>query len=341
MQHTNDLDSRLTEHTLEPVYTAFADINLSELVCAVKVSQSYKVVNKNANGDSVTEYINERSYYGSRPSLGQNSILLFIYLHFLNPSAYGHVFLSVSDASAFLGITKKSIRSNLRSLMQRGYILYEPNEKGFYDVSILSYASRNDSVSEGGRGYISIPFSVFEEMSKTNRAENINELRMQIRGFLSCLPGKNKDRYDGISIRNLKKNFPSYVRKKDIKRLLMTDTILNFFHVKINSAFCYLRAKEDFNFMNIKQDYVAQNLDTVKITVQDALKQYSSSGFSFTETDYHDIAKISLRYDIKDVIQGIWTLFANYVSSDVHGKVGALIRALTEECALNRLILSS
>lgn len=340
MHYDEALALKLKEHTAPESYTTFADINLAELVCAIRVSQSYKVTNMNKNGNPVVEYVNERCYYGSRPSLGQNSILLFLYLHFLNPSAYGHVLLCVSEAADFLGITTKSVRSNLKSLMRRGYILCEPNERGFYDVSILSYASRNKSVSEGGRGYISMPFSVFREIAQSSRAGNINELRMQIRGFISCLPGKNHDRYDGIPIRDLQKSFPSYVRRTDVKRILMKDTVLHFFHVKLNSAFCFLQTKEEFDITSIKKGHMEENAGIIKDAIKEISRQYASSGFHFAPGDIMDIARISLRFSVDDVICGIRMLFANYTATDVHGKIGALVRALTEESAFNRLVLS-
>ena len=71
-------EERIKSLTVEYLYAKMAQINISELMTAVKVAPSYKeMVESQTSPDIlVPNYVNERDYFGKRPYLNKNAILL-------------------------------------------------------------------------------------------------------------------------------------------------------------------------------------------------------------------------------------------------------------------------
>lgn len=339
-EQERELRKRLELCSTSSVYSSFADISISELMSAIRIAKSYKKVETKTLPDGTVQsrvsYINERDYYGMRPSLNTNAILLFIYLHFLNPTSDGLVFLTISDAAEFLNLPKKTIRCNLKYLQRRQYIIYDRNEDGLYYVHINSYSSKHFNARNGGRGYISLSYDTFFDMVHEGRAKNINELRLQVRGFISCVPGLSQDRFSNISLREMKKMFPAYVGFKDIKMMLMTDELQKFFHIGIQkgTSVISMKAKEAYDVLAVKKKTLDIAASDLKSYVDNLLKMksFKKKKIRFSESDFLDVAKITLKYNIEDVKRAIWNLFDVYGNTEIHS-IGAMVRTITSDVA--------
>lgn len=339
------LDIRINKLEFDFNYAKIAQINIAELMTAIKVAPSYKQLIQSQTDPNifVTNYINERDYFGKRPYLNKNAILLYMYLHFINPSSSGQVRFSVNQASAFMQLPQKTIRGNLKILLTHGYIRYIKDDiKGIYIVYIDGYADKSKTVRDGFKGYVSLSFDTFKELLEQNKKSNINELRIKLRGLLQCVPGPNKERLNNISFSDFKKLLPSYVHIKDIKRLLATDNMMRLFNVGFskNDAYCMVKVKDEYNPSIIKRDIVSNCDIKIRKLIKNMLsqKKYSSTTLLFTEKDYNDISKISLRLPVDDILNGVKSLFENYSNQNI-SSIGGLVRILSLESFDNRLLI--
>lgn len=336
-------EERIKSLTVEYLYAKMAQINISELMTAVKVAPSYKeMVESQTSPDIlVPNYINERDYFGKRPYLNKNAILLYIYLHFINPDASGRVKFAIKPASDFLSLPAKTIRFNLRNLLRHGYIQYINDEIGVYTIYINGYSEKGQTASDGFKGYFNVTLDTFKELIKVS---SINELRIQLRGLMQCCPGINNGRLEHISFSDIKRFFPSYIHIKDIKHLLVTDLTLTMFNVKFTAdeKFCMIKAKDNYDPVKVKNGIVSDCEQKVKKLVKKMLsqKKHAATALLFSDKNINDISKISLRLPIDDILCGIESLFENYSGARV-SNIGGLVRVLSQEHYDNRIIVSS
>lgn len=340
LQEQEILQSRF-DSTNSVRYLEIAKISVAEVMSAIRVAPSYKEIFKKDDGTEIVKYINERDYYGKRPYLNQNAIYLFLYLHFLSPSSDGAVCFSVKEVSNVLGLPPKTIRLNLRVLANRQYISFF-FESGLCFASILDYSSMFKPASASGRGFFMMSFDMFLDLVGCARANSINELRIQLRGIISCVPGLNFGKTDNSSIYDLKKFFPDYVSLKNLKLLLMTDNVAKFFHVSIShGTIFHIITKKQYNPLELKKATV-ENCD---IKVRELIaslqkdKNFKLKKFSFSEKDFSDISNISLRLPLCDVLSGVRLLFESYSAASVDS-IGALVRSLSEDAHIKRLAFS-
>lgn len=343
-EQKKELDQRVNDSKINYAYAQIAQISISEIMTAIKVAPSYKELVPSQTDPTlmVTNYINERDYYGKRPYLNKNAILLYIYLHFVNPTATGQVYLSVSEAAKFMDLSKKTIRDNLRILLKHDYIRYIAGDvPGVYIVYIDNYMDKGKKAKSGYKGYFNMSLSTFVNLLQRKKS-GINELRIQMRGLLQCVPGLNKDRFSEISIKGIKQLLPSYVHLKDVKRLLVTDSVRNLFNVKFGSPdSCIIKIKTEYNPMSIKDELVSDCDRKVRKMVKKWLSQKKNSTtlLRFSEKDYIDISKIALRLPVEDILNGVKSMFDNYSAVNV-ASIGGLVRVLSHESYTNRLISS-
>lgn len=322
------LDEKIEKFTVHQTLSKNALINIKELACSLKVAPSYKIARKNNNNQIVYDYINERQYYGNRPQLNANAIYLYLYLHFLNNSD-GKVFLVVKDAADYLHIHTKSIIRNLKTLCEKGYILYEKSDEG-YDVIINRYDEINKPVQEGGRGYLTMSVNTFDELLNSSRAADINELRLQLRSLLFSSSMIKKDILGNITFKTLKKFFPSYVKIKNLKHMLVTDQTTNICSVTLFPNACRIKLKDQFNPVIQKQS----QLDDFRVEIERKFKQlnrkYKRNLLDFNAQVISDIANISLRFPKEIILMAVETLFEKYAYKNI-SSIGALTRTLTED----------
>lgn len=333
------LDLKVKEFIITPALCENAFINTKELMSAIKVAPSYKVIHENAHNEKVISYINERNYYGNRPYLNTNAIYLYIYLHFLNPSSDGKVVFNVKTASDFLNLSAKTIYRNLKVLLLHDYILYSKSEQGEYTILINNYNTKSLTVSNGNKGYITLSLNTFKELlSENTKANNINELRMQLRGLISCVPGLNQNVFSDISYKNIKKVLPSYVKIKDIKRMLVTNKLSNIFTISLFDKTCKIKAKDIYNPLVNKAEIVGKCKEQVEklISKLNKKKEYKNNLLNISSKDIMDISNISLRLPIDDVLTGVSLLFEKYSNKQV-ASIGSLVRVLSEDINLSRL----
>lgn len=335
------LQERLDKAHISYSYLELAKISVAEIMSAIKVAPSYKEVITKDDGTQIIKYINERDYYGNRPYLNQNAIYLFLYLHFLFPSSDGAVCFSVKETADILSLPEKTIRLNLKVLAKRQYISYF-YENGLCFANINSYTSLYNTASASGRGYFMMSFAMFKDLLGSGRARSINELRLQLRGIISCVPGLNNKKTDNFSIKDLKRLFPEYVSLKNLKLMFMSDSIGKFFHVFISHGLLYqLVTKKQYNPLEIKKEKISACDTDVRALVKELQKNkiYKVKQFKFSEKDYSDISKISLTLPICDILTGIKTLFDNYHAGEVRS-IGSLVRVLSDEAHTLRLSFS-
>lgn len=281
-------------------------------------------------------YINEANRYGIRPILKRNALLLFIYLHFLNPDSRGLVRLDIEDAAEALHCTERTIKNNIRLLNERNYIIttLNPIIPGFYHIFLTEYKSYFLPANQGGRGYSIISHECFDQFVKM---PDINSLRLAIRNLLPDIEPKKSVASHGYekSYHDVMRVLPEYVTKTQIKHLVDTDEFKQLFYVKTKKRFIVIEAKDDFKPSRIAnslrqdcRDKLLKTVDEINKTAQEQKKRFK---LHLSEEEITDICNISLKVHIPYIIAAVQEVYSDYTSKNMHVQnFGALVRAIAE-----------
>lgn len=287
----------------------------------------------------VRTYINERNHFGYRQELPALAIKLFLYLHFLRSDKYGYLRIEVNEASDVLSCSRRSIIRNLDTLSRRGYISYAKGPfSGTYQVFLLSASENKKTASQGGRGYFVLSYDMFQILLG---CDNINELRLQIRGIVSTLDGTTKNQMlQETSYKDVKRMLPTYATKKLIRKTITSDHFNQMFGVKLSKehSFFYITMKREYNPIRIKEDKVADAQATIEdalvhlnadITKKNKKQKTHIPLLSLTKEDVRDVAKISLQLPVSCITQALSRFHESYVKKGERIRnVGAMIRTL-------------
>lgn len=310
-----------------PQYVNFANINIKALVNAVGKQSNYTI----ENADGTISYINELNAFGIGEKLHANSLLLYIYLHFLGPNNNAHVLLDIVEASNFLNMSVRTLRNNLRILRRKGYINYINGIlDDTYDIFIEYYQENNLNAISGGRGYISMTKNTFISLIAIH---GTNKLRFAIRALLNDVPGKqNMGFSSGCSMKDLKRIFPSYTKKKEILNILSDTNIKRLFDIKVSRSmsYCQVIVKDNFSSHALKDELLKTAHQKIKQTFQSLEIKHQHNQFNPTAKELNDICKISLRTPLKQIETAIHKLYYNYSRATVKNLPG-LIRVLATE----------
>lgn len=275
-------------------------------------------------------YINEKNKYGERKLLKRNALLLFMLLHFIGPDKNGLVELDIESASEQLCCTERSIKNNLQLLEDHGYIAYNKTFcPGFYSVFILEYKSYFKKANQGGRGYVVLSKSIFDELLKI---KDINTLRLTIRSVFQEITNQKEIRK---SFQELKRYLPGYCTKEKIKKIISTDPFHKLFYTSLKKRYILIAAKKEFNASSINNSLKNECKTEIlkKITQINAFAKQNNLRFKFHLTDQQliDLSNISLRVPILHIIDALDEVYRNYISKNqqIHN-IGALVRRISE-----------
>lgn len=316
-----------TLNYIKPNYANSANVSIAALVNASGRQANYSC----ENTDGSRSYINETNAFGMGNKLKFNSIILYMYLHFLGPNENAHVLLDIEEAARYLNIPRRTILNNLNILYHNEYIAYTSGiVEGTYDIFLEYYSSNGLKSSESGRGYLTISQKLFLNLLKLR---NTNMLRLAIRSCLNAVPGKqNMGMETGCNIRDLKRLFPSYVKRKDIFTMLSNKLIQNILDVKVavSKKYCTIKVKHDFDPTTQRNMIVTNARNRISVLFESLNLKHEDNKFLPTAKELLDISKIALRVPLKSIETAIRKLYYNYTRTDVKN-LPALIRTLSTE----------
>lgn len=279
----------------------------------------------------VKKYVNELNAFGFDEKLHSNAIILYIYIHFLNPNQDSHVNLDIYEASDFLKLSKRTVLNNLKILRKRGYINFvEGVLEGTFDIFIEHYNSIGLAADHGGRGYITLPLSSFK---KIKEVKTTNSIRFVIRGLLESVPGKQSSNLkSGCSIETIKQFFPKSTKRKELFRVLTDSCVNELFNIKIAKSlkYCTIRPKPITDTAKIRTDVLSDAKESIKKLFASLNEKYQDNQFWPTNKELNDISRICLKVPCEDVKVGILKLYKHYTRASVK-KLPALVRILATE----------
>lgn len=288
----------------------------------------------------VRTYINERNRFGYKKELPALAIKLFLYLHFLRSDKHGYLRIEINEASHILSCSRRSVIRNLDTLSRRGYISYAKGPfSGTYQVFLLSASENKKTASQGGRGYFVLSYDMFSILLGCN---NINELRLQLRGVISTLEGTTKNQIlQETSYADVKRMLPAYATKKLIRNTITSEHFSQMFGVKLSKeySFFYITMKEEYNPVRIKTNKVSN----AKAAIEDVVNRLNSDItktnkklktktplLSLTNEDLQDVAKISLQLPISCITQALYRFHEVYIKKGERIRsIGAMVRTLS------------
>ena len=290
----------------------------------------YKIISTNTR----TVYINEKNKYGYRPELKKNALLLFMYLHYLNPDKNGLVYVNIEDAATTLKCTERTVRNNLRLLDKYFYIDLnaDPKYPGYYQLFLKEYPTYFKQADQGGRGYCVLPLDHLKTLVSMT---NINRLRLAIRSLIpDTLFSSKEERRTELAYLEVQRDLPSYCSKNKIKELVASEEFTRMFHVIPKKYFITIKAKEEFNIENVSIEYKNDCRNRI-IQLMDKFKAESKKlkiNFDLLEDDINDICNIALKIPVQNVTKAFEQMYERFVKMNipVHN-VGGLVRSLAME----------
>ena len=299
---------------ITPVYASSVNVNIKALVNAIGHQRAYYAVNTVGH----LEYRDENDIFGKSSVLHTNAILLYLYLHFLQPSASANVLIDVKEAADYLGRPVRTIVNNLRILRKKGYINFEP---GFiedtHDVFIEYYSDNGLTSYQGGTGYIVIDKTVMDRLISIKR---INTLRFILRSLLSSVPGKqNIGLNDGCTMSELRRIFPTYTQRKDVIAILNDETVNKLLHIRFGRTLNYLKVRiaDKFDSLAIKTKQLAETRRKLKELFTSLDLKYPENKFAPSRAELYHISNITLNYPMETLMRAIKQVYVNRNRSDI------------------------
>lgn len=276
-------------------------------------------------------YVNEKNKYGVRYELKKNALLLFMYLHYLNPDKAGLVYVNIEKAANTLKCTERTIKNNLRLLDKHSYIVLDktPVYPGLYKMFISEYNTYFLPANKGGRGYCTMPI---EHLTLLQDMENINGLRLAIRNLIPettvCHTPQGSRPFILIQ-----QDLPSYCSKKKILEITSSDVFSKIFDVSSSKYFLDIRVKDAYDINSIVLTYKAECkdkiLDLVQQLQQDSKKQKSRYSLYLLDEDIKDICNIALKVPVQFVLDAVRSVNTQYIMHGLPVKsMGALVRTI-------------
>lgn len=281
-------------------------------------------------------YVNEKNRFKERHLLKKNAILLFMYLHFLNPDANGLVYVDIEDAADTLSCSERTIKNNLALLNRHNYIDLAPNAvaPGYYRLFLSEYKTYFLPAHMGGRGYSIIAKSTFKELSLL---PDINSLRLAIRNILpETEPKAATDRRLARSYKEIKRDLPTYCSKNTIRKISSTSQFQKLFRINAKKRFIIIEAKEEHNPLHtanaLRSDCrirVTKLISSINASVASTKNRIL---FNVTETQLNDIANIALKIPVQYITSAIRLIYDEYISHNQHVQnLPALVRTVADE----------
>lgn len=313
------------------MFTNTASIGNAVLKSATGLRKNYSIINE--NGEKV--YINEKNRFKQRPVLKKNALLLFLYLHFLNPDTLGIVGIDIEDAAEFLQCTERTIKNNLRLLESKDYIRasFSTFTPGYYHIMLPEHKDYFKNRVSGGTGYSVITKDCF---SKLLCLPDINSLRLALRNILpETEKAKRNVRRLEKSYREVQRDLPAYCTKSKIKDITKNNSFGELFHTKIKKRFIIIETRTQFNPAHtanaIRQDAADKILIKIEQINKAAVENNRHFKFHLTNIQMEDVANIALKIRVDYILSALDTVYNEYISHNIRvDNLPALIRTVAE-----------
>lgn len=298
-----------------------------------------------------TQYINEKNRYGEECKMPKNAILLYIGLHFFNPDEKGIIKnILISDLMKKTGLSKRTLFANIERLVNAHLLAYA---QGYYPDTLSFYLTEYSSyfmpAEQGGRGYISMDYKMFEEVKIL---DNINQLRITLKMLLNSF--KDNSLKIESTYYDLKRFLPEYFKRFSINKMIDgLNAICSVQHNKRDITFIFKGAfnlKEARN--KIEQECRTQITKSISsfnhaiVKMEKEAKKYpqiSVPGFSNLKLQYYPQIHLSdsqldtatflaLEYSPTPVLKALASYYSNYyITSTPVNNFGGLLRTLIRE----------
>lgn len=274
-------------------------------------------------------YRNEKSRYGYKPPLKRNALVLYLYLHFLNPDANGYVAsLEESEAAAVLGCSERTVENNMRLLQRNGYVAFAGTQiPGRLQVFITDYGKAFLKAEEGGRGYLRISRELFESLSAL---PDVNSLRLALRTYAEeSMTEMRQGRTSEKSVGEVKSRLPEYVTKKKLREILESEKFSSMFEVLRKGKALAVFVRKKFSRTRIEEMIKEECLAEIRKYEKAVNKKggRKTPKLVLTSAEESDVCGISLRLPIESVLEGLRTFYEIYVKKNLpYSNAGALVR---------------
>ncbi len=333
------------------MYSAFASIGLSMLIPAMVLRKNTKEYSYSHPADAgcsfafsekkTVRYINEKHRYGYRHPLKRNALLIYMYLHFLDPDENGYVRkIDTEEISEILGCSQRTVINNLSLLDKTGYIMANRLDiPGYFQAFICNYKDIFKKAQQGGRGFLRIGLDFMKALTCF---EDVNAIRLAIRSYLSNIEFENKPQLDKEkSLRDIKSQLPEYVTRKKLLHVLSGDLFQKMFKVTTKTRSATIIVLPEYNQKTISEKIVGscrgQVIDLIdRINKENRPRKNGSSGYQIrlSEKEITDISNIALKVPVPSVLEGLRHFYDLYVAQNLHyASAGALVRAFAYDHA--------
>ena len=319
-----------TVETFDPISTGCDHCMIDRNLCDACLLKKYKTETKKV-------YINESARHGKKKSLSRYGILILMWLHFNAPDENGVIRrIDIQELCDAIGCTYKTALNQLNDLSSYGYICVSKLDvPGYYNILICDYASYFKPAMEGGRGYMTISYEMFE---KFKEQKDINSLRVTIRGVYTATEQKRLNGFvEEKSIKEIKRELPAYVTNGQIREILKSDTFVSMFDVYDKKKYTVsFKLKEEYMQFGMRDKLVKD----CRVAVEECAKKLAHSTpiknkFKLTEYDLKCISEIGARFPVKNVVEALKTVFNSYFMNGIKIKdMGALVRTITKAYAV-------
>lgn len=310
-------------------------------------------------------YVNEKNRYGYQPTLKSYAIKLLLLYHFLQPDPMGLIKnVCIKDLSETLGCTVQTIHNCNKSLVEYGYC-YIGNtgwDDGYINVWLAEYKNYHLGAHEGGRGYLTMPSSMFWDILSI---KTLNPLRLTLKGLLEVDNHSNLDIDVNVKIsyKKLRYFLPDYCNRNTIKKALEQDNPVFTISLDQNnvtyklptklSPKCLRKEAADLGMKDIK-DYVSRLNDLFDSYPQET--DYSVDDFHeilntlfiepsdtyqsiiISDKAYHDLGSMCAQYSATLVRRAIATIYNSFINKGrvVHN-IAALVRTTIRNMAIFKI----
>lgn len=299
-------------------------------------------------------YLNEKNKYGRGTDNGMRlkytAIILWITYHMLCSDKDGMIQnLSIQELAAQIGCSPKAIRYNNDLLRENRLIDTVPGDyPGMIHVRIVDYRSYFLDAGQGGRGFYTMTQDVYRKLLGL---KGTNQLRIMLKVILDA-----DNRFSNTDIvqgyRDIHSYLPEYCKRNVIKRAVssISATICD---ISTTSHYVRFRLDAKYNTKSIKKRAVESNLCLLKkdvgqicADIKEAISTHLPPSFknaffyerqkdnrdplvplTLTESDYGDLASISLSYTPEMVIGALSEIYYDSILRNVHIRsLGAVVR---------------
>lgn len=238
-----------------------------------------------------TIYVNEKNKYGYQPTLKSNTIKLLLLYHFLQPDPLGLVKnVRIKDLADILGCTVQTVHNCNEALVEYGYcfIGHTGWDDGYINVWLCEYRDYHKTAAEGGRGYLTMPSSLFADLLTI---KPLNPLRLTIKGLLEI--DNHSDITSDTTVRTsynkLQGFLPQYCKRNVIQRALEENPV---FDITMDHREVVYKLPAKLSQTHLRKDMECQGAETIKNYVEHLnTLLVDSQDLDYCVDDFHAILK--------------------------------------------------